>query len=144
MLVVLKEGEFEEGGNIKGTPLPFIKVADKKVFPPAEQLWAWAHVHVNGDLMDNQQQVLTSTPDAALLKLQKRLSENSDLAYSRILCPRKLEENMPYHAFLVPVFESGRLAGLGLDPNQPPNASFSSWPNYTSGNKEEPDHFPVY
>ena len=44
-LLVLKESEFEEGKNIANRPLPFITIADPKVFPPADQLWAWAHVH---------------------------------------------------------------------------------------------------
>jgi hypothetical protein len=31
------------------------------------------------------------------------------------MCPRRLAENTGYHAFVVPAFESGRRAGLGLD-----------------------------
>ena len=34
------------------------------------------------------------------------------------LCPRRLAPNTAYHAFLVPAFETGRLAGLGLDPGR--------------------------
>src|SRR3954470_6897211 len=39
-LVVLAEGEFEEGGGVTDAPLPSIEVADFALFPPAEQLWA--------------------------------------------------------------------------------------------------------
>ena len=48
----------------------------------------------------------------------RRSHANRDLAYSRLLCPRQLEPNTAYHAFLVPTFETGRLAGLGHDPTR--------------------------
>ncbi len=53
--------------------------------------------------------------------------EQPDLAYSRLLCPRKLAANTAYHAFLVPTFETGRLAGLGLDPATAEHATASAW-----------------
>jgi len=51
-LVVLEESEIvSEGPGGLGRPLPFIEVANAaQKFPPADQLWAWAHVHVNGAL----------------------------------------------------------------------------------------------
>src|SRR5215467_4250638 len=52
MLIVMGENEFEEGKDITGRPLPYIDVKDPSVFPPAEQLWAWAHVHVNRGLTE--------------------------------------------------------------------------------------------
>jgi hypothetical protein len=142
MLVVLKEGEFAEGTNVKDKPLPFIKVTDMSLFPPAEQLWAWAHVHVNRSLAASDQEIVSTDMNAVLPKLQATLNENPDLAYSRLVCPRKLEENAAYHAFLIPVFESGRLAGLGLNPDQSPHATFSAWAAYAA--KAEPEHFPCY
>ena len=63
---------------------------------------------------------------------------------SRIVCPRKLEEKQAYHAFLIPVFETGRLAGLGLDPAKSPHATFSAWKAYPSGTKEAATSFPYY
>ena len=39
----------------------------------------------------------------------------ADVASSRLLCARKLEKSTAYHAFVIPAFETGRLAGLGLD-----------------------------
>ena len=60
---------------------------------------------------------------AVLPRLEATLAENPDLAYSRLVCPRRLEPNTAYHAFLVPTFETGRLAGLGLDPAGAPNAT---------------------
>lgn len=143
MLVVLDEDEFKEGTNIQGKPLPFIEVTDTATdFPPAEQLWAWAHVHVNRDLAASADEIISADMNAVLPEFQAVLNQDPDLAYSRIVCPRKLEANTAYHAFLIPVFESGRLAGLGLDPENTPHATFSAWADYPS--KETPQLFPYY
>jgi hypothetical protein len=144
-LVVLKEvEEFEEGKNIKGKPLPFIKLKapEADVFPPAEQLWAWAHVHVNHSLAASDAEFVSTDMGAVLPKLQALLNANPDLAYSRIVCPRFLEANAPYHAFLIPVFESGRLAGLGLEIPADLSATASAWAAYSG--REEPQHYPYY
>jgi hypothetical protein len=129
MLVVLKEDEFKDGANIQGKPLPFITTVGnpKDVFPLADQLWAWAHVHINRSLAANNDEVFSTDMNAVLPRLQGVLTESPDLAYSRILCPRKLEENAAYHAFLVPAFESGRLSGLGLEIPNTLNAIASAW-----------------
>jgi hypothetical protein len=146
MLIVLKEGqtaaetEFTEGQNIKDRPLPFVDVKDPSVFPPADQLWAWAHVHVNRGLTDSD---IESTDMATVLpKLQATLDENADLACSRIVCPRKLDANTAYHAFLMPVFESGRLAGLQQDLSKVPFATASAWADYPG--RAETASYPYY
>ena len=144
VLVVLKEDEFEEGQNITGKPLSYISVPNTGVFPAADQLWAWAHVHVNRNLTASDSEIVAADVNAAITRFQNTLNEDPDLAYSRLVCPRKLEENTAYHAFVLPVFESGRLAGLGLDPGQTPHATFSAWADYPSGTRSEPMHYPVY
>lgn len=114
MLVVLKADEFNDGKNVKDRPLPYINLAGGVQLPPSDQLWAWAHVHVNKNIIG----AAFETDNAADIesKLATGVRANPDVAYSRILCPRKLEEKNAYHAFLVPVFETGRLAGLGQVP----------------------------
>ena len=144
-LVVLEEGTFEEGKNIQGKPLSFIKVTNPESrFPPEDQLWAWAHVHVSESLMDQAKKIVETDADKTAAAFQTVMNRNPDLACSRILCPVKLSNNKAYHAFVIPTFETGRLAGLGLDPMAPdmPHATHSAWKNYT--NKAEPEHFPVY
>ena len=117
MLVVLKEDEFKDGKNIANKPLPYIDVPNaSNVFPSAERLWAWAHVHINEDIVKLEDDIENNDLNSVLPRFREVLKKNPDLAYSRIMCPRKLAENTNYHAFLIPVFESGRLAGLGLDP----------------------------
>lgn len=113
-LVVLREDEFEDGRNIKDKPLPFIKLNSMAKLPDHDQLWAWAHVHVNRSLIDSG---FRSTDTGSIAtKLENLLRQNPDLAYSRIICPRKLEGEVAYHAFLVPSYETGRQAGLGENP----------------------------
>ncbi|MDD5630458.1 MAG: hypothetical protein PHI13_00310 [Methylococcales bacterium] len=138
-LVVLEESEFTDGANIKDRPLPFIQVVNAAAsFPPPDQLWAWAHVHVNQDLAANEGEILSTDMNAVLPKLNNVLHENQDHAYCRIVCPRKLKANAAYHAFLIPSYESGRQAGLGLEVN-PDFASQYAW-----GQKADQGEFPYY
>jgi hypothetical protein len=109
-LVVLTEEEFQRPPGLAG-PLPRITLAAGVVpFPPPDQSWAWAHVHVSQDVTAGG----TRPTPAAVEALQAVVRDDPDAAYSRLLCPRRLEANTGYHAFLVPAFETGRLAGLGL------------------------------
>ena len=138
-LVVLEEGEFDDKStDVLGRPLSYIVVenADQR-FPPFDQLWAWAHVHIDGGMG-----VDPNNTTALATKLDEVVRINRDLAYSRLLSPRILKENTAYHAYLMPSFETGRLAGLGKDPSGAEFATQSAWVPYT--NKEEPTFFPYY
>lgn len=141
-LVVLKEGdtEFTDGRNVKDKPLPYIDVPDLGVFPKADELWAWAHVHVNESLAGSDSEFVSKDMNAVLPRLGALLGKNPDLAYCRLVCPRKLAENTGYHAFLVPTFETGRRAGLGLELGDVP-ATLSAW---DPGARPEGQSFPVY
>lgn len=119
-----QDGEFDEGTS-PDRPLPFIMVADPDgTLPTPDQLGAWAHVHVNGSLAGV---VASDDMSVALPALGAVLAANPDNACSRLLCPRHLAPNTGYHAFLVPAFETGRLAGLGLDPAGSPGALHPAW-----------------
>lgn len=116
LLVLSKEkNEYKEGTNLIGKPLPYIEVPDLNVFPRPDELWAWAHVHVNESLAANDAEFVSTDMNSVIPKFENVLARNPDLAYSRIVCPRKLDKNTAYDAFLIPVFEAGRRAGLGLD-----------------------------
>ena len=151
-LVVLEEGtEFKEGTSLGDHPRPCIVVDDPARFPPTDQLWAWAHVHVNRGMIDAGMRTPalgvavpagTDPSQPAVQRLAQTLDENADLAYSRLICPRKLKDNTPYHAFVVPVFETGRLAGLGLDPANAPEAMQSAWGAYAA--REQGSNYPYY
>ena len=96
-------------------PLPFIDGrATSRPFPPADELWAWAHVHVNRALAGARRRVVSTDMARGAAAAAGACSPRTPTSrYSRIVCPRRLAPNTAYHAFLVPAFESGRLAGLG-------------------------------
>ena len=125
MLLVLKETEFKDGRNVKDRPVPYILPLTGVTLPAPDQLWAWAHVHVNRNLIGSS----FASTDAAAIQAQLRttLDADPDTGYSRIVSPRRLEANTSYHAFVVPSFESGRLAGLGRDPADAPAADSPAW-----------------
>ncbi len=145
-LIVLQEGtEFDEGANIKDRPLPFIKLkVDGSKLPRPDQLWAWAHVHINRSVMGNDTEITSNDMNAVLPRFQSILNENADLAYSRIICPRKLEPNIAYHAFLVPSFETGRLSGTGLPIPDTLLANTPAWQTNSPAGLELPVYFRWY
>ena len=134
--------EFQDARVVSGRPLPAITVKDYAAFPPPADLWAWAHVHVNRHLGANAGELVAADVPAAVARLATTLAGNADLGYSRIVCPRRLDANTAYHAFLVPTFERGRLAGLGLNPDLAPFASASGWVDYAD--KPETTNMPYY
>lgn len=123
MLLVLKENEFTWIADSR--PLPSIRITKPVLDVSPEEIWAWAHVQVNEDLMSQDEEGNPISDEEALEKL---FSSNPDAALSRIICPRKLEAEQQYFAFIVPVFEVGRLAGLGEDTSTTPiqKAAWSS------------------
>ncbi|MCX6251742.1 MAG: hypothetical protein NTX61_13445 [Bacteroidetes bacterium] len=96
-LVVLKESEFKRLDAI--VPLPQIQLIDAPL-PPSTETWLWAHVQ---------------TIEATSLSSDQ---VQPDHIISRLICPRKLEANTAYYAFVIPTFESGRLAGLGCQESE--------------------------
>lgn len=138
LIVLVPEVEFKDGPA--GGPLPCIDLKDLSPLPKADELWAWAHVHVNRDLSGTAGEFVSRDMDAVIPRLEGVLRENPDLAYARIVCPRKLAPNTPYHAFLVPTFEGGRRAGLDIPIGDIP-ATMSAW---DPGARPDPLRFPYY
>ena len=123
LVVLTTDGEFTAAPA--DGPLPAITVtAPDTTLPPADQLGAWAHVQVNGALVDP---VATGSSNGLLAALERVLATDADSACSRLICPRRLSPDTAYTAFLVPAFETGRLAGLGFDPALAPSALHSAW-----------------
>lgn len=123
ILVALKDDEFRRGQQ-PGRPLPAFELTAKArrvdVFPVLGQEWAWAHVHLN--------RALGGTPTAPDLgALSAALNADPDVGYCRLLCPRKLDANAGYTAFVVPTFEVGRKAGLGEPVGDADDGSTRSW-----------------
>jgi hypothetical protein len=137
-LVVLKDDEYK----LKQTPggLPFIS-AEQGTFDAAfhhqNDNWAFAHVHFNNKL--------TNLSGAAMQQeVNADITVDPDVAVSRLLCPRKLAKNTSFTAFVIPAFETGRLAGLGLD-TVGVAAQKTSWhKGAMPGTGIRPFDFPVY
>ncbi|HTM25365.1 MAG TPA: hypothetical protein VL225_09240 [Vicinamibacterales bacterium] len=142
-LVVLEDGEFTDG-NATGKPLPFVDIADLALLPAKEELWAWAHVHANRNLGANDTVIVNDDGVAIAAALQGVLAQDPDLAYSRIICPRELEANKAYHAFLLPTFETGRVAGLSLDVTKVDDAMRGAWEAHAQRANLEGNSFPYY
>lgn len=141
-LIVLKEDEFEDGKNIANRPLAYLSlkgVNAADLFSKWDQLWAWAHVHVNTDIVGKTVKATSGEIGDVLDTLQSGIDENPDIAYSRLMCPRKLEPNTKYHAFVVPAFESGRRAGLGDS-----SANISAAGTKIAWEEGAPVDFPIY
>lgn len=101
-LVVVKkqDGVTLRTGANQTLPVLEIKSAADEL-PDLSESWAWAHVQVAG-----------TSPDKT--SLQNALAGNPALTVSRLLCPRRLDQLTHYIACVVPTFELGRKAGLGL------------------------------
>ncbi len=96
-LIALKRDEFTVP-NVAPNPLPVIDVLSITALQDLGESWNWAHVQINGD---------TAIAEA-------QASDPGNVS-SRLLCPRRLDPETSYVAFLVPSFEIGRQVGLGLD-----------------------------
>ena len=108
-LICLKNDEFTLGKTSDGRLFFTIdsnKIAN--VFHDEKQHWAWAHVHLSTEMQ------ATAIADQ-IAEAKAELDANPDTGVCRLLCPRKLIKETQYNAFLIPAFETGRLAGLGLD-----------------------------
>lgn len=131
LLVLEDEGEETEftainSINSQDGLLPSITLSDElnsdDVFPPVNQSWAWAHVHISHDITNEDANDIAES----LEELEALIEENPDKAISRLVCPRKLKPRTSYHAFVVPAFEVGRRAGFGLD-NDEQDILAASW-----------------
>lgn len=96
-LIVLKADEFDPV-DTPPNPLPAIQIKTLAPLNDLSDSWNWAHTQISGDI----------SLDAAMASAPGTL-------ISRLLCPRRLDPETQYYAFLVPAFEIGRQAGLGQD-----------------------------
>jgi hypothetical protein len=100
VLVVVPHAEDMPSRPTGDAPLPAIEVPVGQL-PDLAESWAWAHAQVvELDGSQTVEHILGSEPGRNL---------------SRLVSPRRLEPETRYLACVVPAFEAGRKAGLGLD-----------------------------
>ncbi len=102
-LIVLKDDEMEMTET--NSTITIKKHDGIFPLPDLNEIHAWAHVHIIDPDAD-----LNNTTD-----LQDLIERHPEKTISRIICPRHLEPNTSYHAFLVPTFK------LNLENNLIPN-----------------------
>ena len=121
VLIALAPAEYIDVSGRSGS-LPAIDVAAVGALQPLTDSWNWAHAQVSGD--GGLAGTLATAPGSVI---------------SRLICPRRLNPETSYTAFVVPAFELGRLAGLGLDTSAV-TASDPAWTAATTA----PLRLPVY
>jgi hypothetical protein len=112
-LIVLKPEEFNPL-SLAPNPLPAVEILKIGALQDLSESWNWAHVQVSGD---------TPLPDA--------MTSAPGTVISRLVCPRRLDPETSYTAFLVPAFEIGRKVGLGQDVSGVATAD-PAWTNGTA------------
>lgn len=150
VLVVLEEEEFTL--NQKPDGLPSISVTGDVIetaFPDHRTTWAWAHVQITGalantpfDLNPTNASQRAAMEQALSAEVDGIIKDRPNRGISRIICPRKLKKNTSYSAFLIPSFETGRLAGLE-ESTAGVKAQLSSWEKTTGGTASD-KVFPIY
>jgi hypothetical protein len=104
LVVVRKQDGVTLAGSIDA-PLPTLNIsapANPAVeLPDLGECWAWAHAQAAG-------------ADSSAASVQAALEGSPELSLSRLICPRILSPNTAYIACVVPTFELGRRAALGL------------------------------
>lgn len=123
-LVALRDDEFTmkiERGKLPSITVERANAALSTMLPDLSESWAWAHVQFTDALDDD-----TVIDFASAAQLADIVEKHPELAISRLVCPRRLEDNTAYTAFIVPTFEAGRLAGLQMPADQVPGDE-SAW-----------------
>ncbi len=105
-LIVVRRQDGVQLASAVDSPLPTLQIAaPAKPFvelPDLKDSWAWAHAQAAADN--------TVDPNA----VSNALNGAPQLSLSRLVCPRLLDANTSYIACVVPTFDLGRKAGLGL------------------------------
>ena len=139
-LLVLEEDEFTR--SQRKVPLPGITVTNKAALPPHDEMYLWAHVHSNADIPNSE----LNNFERFLLSLNQTRNDDPDQFYCRLMSARHLKANTAYTAFVVPTFETGRLAGLGesADKIKLVKAQEPSWTTALGAKGELPVYFEWY
>ena len=136
-LIAVKEDEVSFHVNSNGTKLATLQIGSEErygeIFPSDKLLFKVAHVQID------------SAVEVTRENVNDLLDENPDCGISRILCTSTLEENSTYVALLIPTYELGRLAGLGLSVDDV-RLGKCAWENLLANQNQRPDGltFPVY
>lgn len=100
--------------------------------PSLNEAWAWAHVQIN---------------QGSDVKTVAELLAQGAQSLSRLVAPRRLVEHTTYVACVVPTYELGRRAGLGLPSSAAELQALAlapAWPEPSAANSNSRVVLPVY
>lgn len=103
-LVVVRKRSTVTLGRTEAQALPVLEFTSPVAedLPDLAESWAWSHAQVLG----------SSTDTIPILK--SAIENMPNRTVSRLICPRRLDPDVAYLACVVPAFEVGRKAALGL------------------------------
>ncbi|MFN0123864.1 MAG: hypothetical protein ACKV2V_25455 [Blastocatellia bacterium] len=104
-LVVVRKQDGVTLGPRPGVTLPVLDIrgaaSPARELPDLAESWAWAHAQVSGNA-------------ANAAEMEAAIRNSPERTVSRLLCPRRLDPRTAYIACVVPAFEIGVRAGLGV------------------------------
>lgn len=103
---------------------------------PLGDAWAWAHSQVMG--------AKGADPDVQPTLEQRLSGTNAAHNLSRLVCPRRLDDHTAYVACVVPTFDVGRAAGLGLTAGNSLAPAWGTAADFTAGDPMVDVDLPVY
>lgn len=147
-LIVLKDDEIDgiderlaDDEGTAGLPIKWVNVKHKSSLPNLDYAWLWAHVHVTdaADLGATQEALQTTIRDR--LTADPKTHESHIVA--RLVCPRRLEPQTHYTAFVVPTYRTGLIAaGLEAPLAAGDSALLPAWD--TTTNSDDPVSLAYY
>lgn len=117
-LVVVRDDGTQRIAVQEGAPLPVLSIVDATELPELTEAWAWAHVQSTVDV-------------SAGTSLAEAYAAAPESWRARLMSTRRLDPETSYLAAIVPTFEAGRRAGLGLPPADPPRDGADWWQAWT-------------
>lgn len=108
-------------------PLPILTVPTSELPPDLNEMWAWAHIQTTNQY----------APD----ELTEALADDPDAFISRLISPRNLAANTEYFACLVPTYQAGVLAGLGIPVSADVGQTLAWQPNPPPGSIDLPVYY---
>ena len=130
VLIVLASTEFTLTKASSSQGMDWINLSNNpQVLPDLAESWAWVHTQLTGDLnpSDNLADLVTRSPQRFV---------------SRLLCPRALQPDTQYTAFLVPAFLMGAQAELPANVSPAATANDPWGPAWNAGDTVV--NLPVY
>lgn len=120
-----EEGEFEFDRSYRRNLPPRILLKEGVILPDLSNTWRWAHVHCSDEAGTDRRQ------------LEEKIKNTPSFAVARLLCARRLRVGTKYTAFLVPTYQLGLEAALGVD-NEQTDRSHLAWEETTA-----PENFAI-